>query len=100
MNHVGRLVKRLRYKHDLRAKDLAKHLGVTSGFVCDFENGRRKISIKMLFKISSFFKEHDYLIELEKAFFKEYRIVQIKMPKNKDDRERLFDLIYSFKEEL
>lgn len=64
-----------------------------------WENGRRKpISPKMLFKLSSIIKDHDYLIQLEKAFCKEAKKVIVPIPKKKKDREILFDLIYSLEE--
>lgn len=38
----------------VKQKDLAKAVGVTQSFICDFEKGRKKISAFKLWKITEF----------------------------------------------
>lgn len=49
---AGRFLRKLRLKQQLRLKDVAKLIGVTTGIVSSWESNRKRISLKSLVKIA------------------------------------------------
>lgn len=56
-------IRDLREDHDLRQKDLAKHLSIDQSTYSDYETGNINIPVEMLIKIADFYKVSlDYLV--------------------------------------
>lgn len=47
-DNYGKIVKQLRIQMGLTQNDIAKSLGVTPGYICNVENGRTAMSLRIL----------------------------------------------------
>ncbi len=52
-------LKEFRDKHNLSRKELANHLGVVISYIADIENGKKKISEKLVYKLKELEQEFD-----------------------------------------
>ncbi len=58
-------IKDLREDHDLLQKDIAKLLGISQQYYCEYENGNRTIPIYHLITIAKFYGTSiDYIVGL------------------------------------
>ena len=53
---IGINIKIKRIRQGISQAKLAKLLGVSAAHLCNIENGKVKISLKMLYKLTGFFK--------------------------------------------
>ena len=53
---IGINIKIKRKRQGISQAKLAKLLGVSAAHLCNIENGKVKISLKMLYKLTGFFK--------------------------------------------
>ncbi|WP_130920375.1 helix-turn-helix domain-containing protein [Phascolarctobacterium faecium] len=53
---IGINIKIKRIRQGISQAKLAKLLGVSAAYLCNIENGKVKISLKMLYKLTGFFK--------------------------------------------
>lgn len=53
---IGINIKIKRIRQGISQAKLAKLLGVSAAHLCNIENGKAKISLKMLYKLTGFFK--------------------------------------------
>lgn len=78
----GSLVKRLRLEQGLTQHDVAKDLGVTPGYICNVENGRTAMSIRLLVYYAKI--THQSLDSLVGMQYKEYAPTAIDMEIKKE----------------
>lgn len=69
-------LKELRYSKKLTNKDMAERLGISKPFYCQIENGTRRLSYDMAFRIAEIFGKKP-----DKLFYNDYIVNQEKKQK-------------------
>lgn len=56
-------MKELRKDRNLTQEDIGRHFGISGAMYCMYENGNRRMSVKMLYKLADIFETStDYLL--------------------------------------